>query len=329
MRYVIYGAGAVGCSIGAEFFRTGKDVLLIARGAHLDALRESGLHYESRTGKERFEIATAADPAEARLTDRDCVILCMKSQHTLDALLELSRYASPDMALVCAQNGVENERLALRFFRNIYGMVVRVAPTFVAPAEVSNPSFPSAGILDLGRYPDGVDSRADAIAADLSAAGFSSRAVPDIMRWKYAKLLQNMSTAVEAIFAPSPDRTHLAAAARQEAEACLQASGAAFTSADEFGRRREGALEYDPKADGNRPGGSAWQSLARQTGSAEVDFTNGEIVLLGRTHNFPTPVNDMVQKLMREMAVRHAKPGTLDAAEAWRSLESARPEAVR
>jgi 2-dehydropantoate 2-reductase len=60
-----------------------------------------------------------------------------------------------------------------------------------------------------------------------------------------------------------------------------------------------------------RLGGSTWQSLARESGSAEVDYLNGEIALLGRLHGVPTPLNDLLQRLVTEYARDRRKPGEL------------------
>jgi 2-dehydropantoate 2-reductase len=61
-----------------------------------------------------------------------------------------------------------------------------------------------------------------------------------------------------------------------------------------------------------RGGGSTWQSLARGTGETEADYLNGEIVLLGRVHGVPTPVNELLQQLARELATSGAAPGSVD-----------------
>lgn len=313
MRYVIYGAGAIGCCIGAELSRAGHQVVLIARGEQLDTLQQNGLAYHSRDGEQRLTMTAVGHPAEAAITGDDCVILCVKSQHTLAALNDLAQSAPAHTTLVCAQNGIDNERIALRFFENVYGMVVRVAAMYVAPGEVSNPAFPAAGILDLGRYPSGLGAQAARIARDLEQAGFSSHAVGDIMRLKYTKLLQNTATAIEAAFAPSEHRTTLVKLARSEAEACLAAAQIDFAGAEEWAARRQLVSEYDPKTDPARPGGSSWQSLARQTGSIEVDYLNGEIAFLGRLHGFPTPVNSAIQELLRDLAAHRAVPGQINA----------------
>ena len=69
-----------------------------------------------------------------------------------------------------------------------------------------------------------------------------------------------------------------------------------------------------PREAGERPrgGSSSWQSLARGSGSIEADWLNGEVVLLGRMHGVPTPVNEALQRLANEMAANGAAPGSLE-----------------
>ena len=72
--------------------------------------------------------------------------------------------------------------------------------TFLEPGVVQASSSPTSGLLDLGRYPSGVDATAEAIAAALRDSSFSSNAIPDIMRWKYCKLLMNLGNSAQALF---------------------------------------------------------------------------------------------------------------------------------
>ena len=72
----------------------------------------------------------------------------------------------------------------------------------------------------------------------------------------------------------------------------------------------------------NRGGGSTWQSLARGAGSVEVDFLNGEIVLLGRLHAVPTPVNAMLQRVVKRMAREGRAPGSMTEEELERELRA-------
>ena len=92
----------------------------------------------------------------------------------------------------------------------------------------------------------------------------------------------------------------------------LRVAGIDYASKDEDAERRRGVLERRPAGGHLRSGGSTWQSLARGTGSTETDFLNGEIVLLGRLHGVPTPVNAALQQAMRSFVRSGEVPGSLE-----------------
>src|SRR5207237_9008219 len=99
------------------------------------------------------------------------------------------RVAAGSLPVLCAQNGVSSERFALRRFRHVYGVCVWMPATHLEPGVVEASGAPKAGLLHLGRYPSGTGATADQIAADLAGSGFLAPVVPDVMRWKYGKLL--------------------------------------------------------------------------------------------------------------------------------------------
>jgi 2-dehydropantoate 2-reductase len=309
MRFVVLGAGAIGGVIGARLHQSGHEVVLIARGAHLDAIRARGLCVESPRGAESVRVPIAAHPSEIAWRRGDVVLLAVKSQHTAGALDTLAACAPPDCAIACAQNGVENERLALRRFGHVYGVAVMCPTLHLEPGVVRAYADPVAGILDVGRWPAGVDDRARALAAAFTGAGFASEPRPDIARWKYRKLLMNLGNAVQALCAAGG--SELVRRAQAEGEACLRAAGIPFASEEEDRVRRGEILRVQPVAGERRPGGSTWQSLARAGGSIETDHLNGEIVLLGRLHGVSTPVNALLQSLAGEAARLRRPPGEL------------------
>jgi 2-dehydropantoate 2-reductase len=133
VRFVVYGAGAVGGVIGAHLFQNGHDVTLIARGAHHDAIREHGLRLDTPDESVTLPIPVAARPAEVKFSD--VVLLAMKTQDTAPALAELSAAAPPGIVVASAQNGVENERMALRLFPEVYGVCVLLPRPSSSPAS--------------------------------------------------------------------------------------------------------------------------------------------------------------------------------------------------
>src|SRR5258706_12620362 len=120
MRYVVYGAGGIGGGIGGRLAQHGRDVTLIARGAHHDAIRDHGLRLADPEGEDRVSVPVVDHPGQVDLADGDVVILAMKSQDTEAALRALAEVAPPGITVACAQNGVENERLAARRFEFVY-----------------------------------------------------------------------------------------------------------------------------------------------------------------------------------------------------------------
>ena len=313
MRFVVYGAGAIGGVIGARLFEHGHDVLLVARGEHARAVAHNGLRLESPDGAVTLQIPVVEDVTAIELDpSEDVVVLATKSQDTTAALAPLAATAPPSVPVLCAQNGVANEREALRRFPRVYGVVVMVPTTHLEPGVVQASSAPTTGILDVGRFPRGSDEVAERCASAFDASGFSARALPEIMRWKYRKLLLNLGNAVEAVFAlpPEADRA-LEELARREGEACLRAAGIDFASVEEDRRRRGDLVRVLPVRGKVRGGGSTWQSLARGAGTIEVDYLNGEVVLLGRLHGVPTPVNEALQRFANAMASEGRPPGSL------------------
>jgi 2-dehydropantoate 2-reductase len=310
MRYIVYGAGAVGGTIGGRLAQHGHDVVLIARGAHHDAIRDRGLTLEDPDDTVVLRVAVAPEPAALTFGDGDVVILAMKAQDADAAVRSLAAVAPPEVAVVSAQNGVEGERVALRRFPHVYGICVMLPAAHLEPGVVQVSSAPVSGILDIGRYPMGVDETAEKIAADLDASTFSSHASASIMRFKYAKLLMNLANAIDAACGPGARGSDLHTRARTEAVACLAAAGIDVASEDEDRARRGELLRMRPIRGERRGGGSSWQSLARGTGSIEADYLNGEIVLLGRLHGIPTPVNAMLQRVANRLAREHVPPGS-------------------
>jgi 2-dehydropantoate 2-reductase len=313
MRFVIFGAGAIGGVVGARLSEAGFDVALIARGAHLEAIRRDGLRLETPVQQTGFELPAASDPAELGVgADDDVVLLATKSQDTLGALSALRQAGGHRVPVVCLQNGVENERVAARLCRQVYGAVVMLPAAHLEPGLVLAYGVEQTGIVDVGRYPDGTDQVSRRVTDALAASRFESRSQTDIMHYKYAKLVLNLGNAVNALCGPGERSDELTELATEEGRAALTAAGIEFDApevSDLSGRwERMGVQEIPGRP---RGGSSSWQSLARGTGAIETDFLNGEVVMLGRLHGVPTPINAALCELAARAAHDGAAPGEL------------------
>jgi 2-dehydropantoate 2-reductase len=324
MRFVIFGAGGIGGTIGARLFVAGEAVALIARGAHLHAITDAGLKLITPAGERQLAIPACGHPDQHAWSERDVVLLCVKSQHTIAALDSLRGAAGDRVPVVCVQNGVANEAKALRRFENVYAMVVSLPAAHLSPGVVVTYAEQPGGVLDVGRYPGGTDARCEAIAQALTRAGFSSVPDPKVMRQKYAKLLMNLNNALQAASDMGDGVREIAAMLRDEALACYAAAGIAWAGADEVKARRSDGLRYVEIPGHPRHGGSSWQSIARGTGDIETDYLNGEIVLLGRLHDIATPANLVLQRLGNEMARRRLAPGHFKVTEVRALIDAQR-----
>ncbi|WP_232533846.1 ketopantoate reductase family protein [Plantactinospora sp. KBS50] len=300
MRYLIIGAGAVGGTIGARLGRTGHEVTLVARGAHLAAIRERGLTLARPDGQETVRLPAYDDPRIGEPAGLVCepdtvVVLAVKSQDTEAALRTWADVPvrgggtlAERLPVLTAQNGVANERMALRYVQRVYPVCVWLPASFLEPGRIAAEGHPYPGMLQVGCYPAGGDDTVREIVADFTAAGFVGLARPDVLRWKYAKLLRNLANGLDALLGPDgAERSGLVARVGAEGAAVLDRAGIGYASPQEETAERGDRVNIRPVAGRARSGSSTWQSLARGTGSAETDHLNGEIALLGRLHGWP------------------------------------------
>lgn len=324
MRIIVVGAGAVGGVVAANLALAGTPVVAVARGEHGRVMRESGLRYESPAGMRVVELPVVTSVAEIDVTDDDVFLLGVKSQDTVGVLDDLRAAGVTDQPIVCMQNGVDNEREALRLFPRVYSICVMLPADHHSPGVVRVWTAPSSGLLDVGRYPHGIDDLSVQLAGTLEAATFGSIPRDDIMKWKYRKLLMNLANAVEAVCGREGVRGRLGEMVQAEGEAVLEAAGITVVSAEDDLARRGDALQIQAVGgEQRRAGGSSWQSLRRGTGTIETDYLTGEIVLLGRLHGVPTPANQVLQDVAAHMARTGEPPASRSADEVLRTIDAA------
>ena len=288
-------------------------MVLVARGAHYESIRDNGLRIESPDGVVTVRVPVVDDPERISWTTDDVLLLATKTQDTEAALDRLAAVAPPTLPIFCAQNSVSNEPMAMQRFANVYGVFVWCPADYLTPGKVQVWCSPSSGILHLGCYPSGANDVAQTVAAAFRASTFIAEAKSDIMRWKYRKLLSNLGNAVDALCGAAARGSGIAQRARREGIACLKAAGISFVADDE---QDAAALERQVQAQTiggvERPGGSSWQSLKRQLGTIETDYLNGEIVRIGQQHGVPTPVNALLQYLSQRVARERRPPGSVN-----------------
>lgn len=329
---MILGAGAVGGTLGGRLAQAGNDVVLVARGEHLAAIRRDGLRLRTPEEDITVSVASAATPEDVELRRDDVLVATAKTQQ-LAALLPIwadapvrddagrvAGSAGESLPVLTATNGVAAEDIALRYFARVYGVCVWLPAARLVPGEVVARGTPMSGVLHIGRVPialaTGDDQTLRQVSADWTAARFTVHCPNDVMAWKYRKLISNLGNVFEALVGRTKDIRPMLEAAEREALAVLEGAGVGYTSDEEEAAVRAtgfsvrsvpGVEEY--------LGGSTWQSLTRGTGDIETDYLNGEIALLAHRHGLSAPINTRLAELGRRAASAGRRPGELSPAD--------------
>lgn len=305
-RYVVIGAGAIGALLAAQLELAGRRTVLVARGAAYDAIRGRGVIVARPDVTETVPVDVASGPDGVTLAQGDVLVLAVKAQ---DAEAALADWAwrpvagggvAADLPIVTLQNGLATEDAALRRFSRVIGGTAGIAAQHLTPGEVASPSTPTIGLLWLGAHPTGTDPDQHAIGDDLAAAGYRVQHSDDIRAVKAWKLLGNIGNAIDLYDGTEEQRLAVRRLLVAEAEAAFQAARLPVARIEWAGA----ALDVRPVPGYQAGKLSTWQSFARGA-SSEIDLLNGEIVLLGRLHGVPTPVNAAVQRALG----RHAASG--------------------
>jgi len=331
-RYVIIGAGAIGGGIGGRLAEAGHDVVLVARGAHLAALRRRGIRLRSPDSDVFVAVAAVGGPDELQLQDSDVLVLATKTQQATEALVAwadapvvLGRTvvgtAGDRLPVLTALNGVASEELALRYYSRVFGVCVWMPAVHLEPGEVILRNTPTSGMFHIGRVPVDLSEAADRellaeIQSSWSSAGLAVRLPEDVLAWKYRKLLSNLANALQALAGPGQDIEALAAAADREARHVLDLAGIGYIGdAEERAARDQGSRVAAVPGEPPELGGSTWQSLARGTGNVESDYLNGEISAIAHRIGIDAPINSRVASLARMAAARGQRPGDVSVGE--------------
>lgn len=304
-RSVVIGAGAIGALLAAQLELAGRETVLVARGEALAAIRDRGVVVARPSRTETVPVTVAGGPEEVDLRPDDVLFLAVKAQDADAALAAWAwRPVGPDgvaaeLPIVTLQNGLAAEEAAARRFARVLGATIAIAAQHLTAGEVASPAEPEVGLVWLGAHGGGTDPLLQPIAADLRAAAYEVTVTDDIGAVKAWKLLGNLGNALDLFDGAEEDLATARRLLRDEALAVYAAAGMPVAAIDVADLRLQ--IGEVPGYRGGRL--STWQSFARGT-SSEVDFLNGEIVLLGRRMGIPTPVNALVQRTLGEHAAR-------------------------
>ena len=135
MRFTIWGAGAIGGTLGASLVKSGQNVLFVDKVAdHVDEMNANGLEV---TGATAFQVPVAAALPGDVQGPLEVVLLAVKSQHTDEALSQLTPLLGPDSVVVSLQNGLNEEKIAAAIgAENTIGAFIHWGADYLSPGRV-------------------------------------------------------------------------------------------------------------------------------------------------------------------------------------------------
>ena len=318
MKICIYGAGAIGGYLGAELLRAGAQVSLVARGAHLAAMRASGLRLLIGDEERLVHPRCTDDPAE--LGVQDAVIICLKAHSVTGALEKIRPLLGPHTRIITAVNGIpywyfykhggvhENAVLESidpggRQWRELgperaIGCIVYPATELVAPGVIKHVygnQFP------LGEPSGEITGDVKQLAALFTAAGMKAPVLERIRDEIWLKLWGNVCfNPISALTHATLDRIctdpgtrALSRAIMLEAQAIAETFGVNFR------------VDVDRRIEGARKVGAHKTSMLQDLERArpmEIDPLVSVVQEMGRMTGIPTPALDSVLALITQRA---------------------------
>ncbi|MEO7208999.1 MAG: 2-dehydropantoate 2-reductase [Steroidobacteraceae bacterium] len=319
MKFCIFGAGAIGGYLAVELALSGQEVCVVARGAHLEAIRQRGLTLKIRGAEKVAKVAAHSDAGA--FGRQDVVICALKAHQAFESAAALAPLLGPDTRVVTAMNGIpwwyfyksggpfegrhlqsvdpDGRQWNIIGPQRAIGCVVEPACEVIAPGVIAHHQF---NRFIIGE-PDGSNSaRVWELSKVLTAASFDAPVRGNI-RWNiWLKLWGNvcfnpisaLTGATLGTMSGDPDLRALCKVMMQETQAVNEALDV-HIPADMMDRRLAGAaLATDHKM-------SMLQDLERGR-SLEIDALVSVVQELGRLTSVRTPLIDAVLALIKERA---------------------------
>ena len=297
MRFVVYGAGALGSLVAARLASATTpethDVVLVGRKTHVDAIKAVGLEVSGKTSLHVTDIDARIDaPSDAP----DYVLLTCKAYDTAEASAALQHYGDR-CAFVSLQNGLGNEETLAKRLPRVIGAVINQGVTFVEPGKVFHAGV---GETELGPH-TGVDVKdVDRLAHAFNEAGLSARRVDDIRLRIWHKAILN--AAVNPITALLSKRTgelvadpHLENAMSVVVNECATIASACGITIDPG----DVMAKIDAVARATRDNKSSMLQDLERGRRTEIEAINGAMVERAARHGVPAPANQLLASLIR------------------------------
>ncbi len=298
MRIAVFGTGGVGGYFGGRLAEAGQDVHFIARGAHLDAMRASGLRVDSVNGDFHLHPVSATDDPE-EIGPVDMVLVAVKAWQVPDAADAMRPMIGPDTYVVPLENGVEAPAQLAEVLgeEHVLGGFCAIISFISGPGHITHSGYePFVAFGELDNRPS---ERAERLREAFSRAGVQALIPEDIhvAMWRKFLYISGFSGVAAVAGLPvggwrsvEPTRA-LLERAFEEVEAIARAAGIELPD--------DAVASAMATADGLPEHGTASMQRDIAEGKpSELEAQTGTVMRLGRKHSVPTPVNDSIYAVL-------------------------------
>ena len=303
MKAAVIGAGGVGGYFGGLLARAGHEVTFIARGAHLEAIKQNGLRVESRLdGTFTVPGNATQDTAEAGI--QNLVLFTVKMYHNRVAAASLGPMMGPDTVVLTLQNGIDNGEILAEAVDASHVMI----GSAYMEGRISEPGVViqgGPGIAAIGEMKVGISRRGEDMLQKFQEAGWRVNLhenMPGMLWKKFAYIAGSAAVCAAANCVYEEMRT------KPETRALIQN---AIEEALAVGRARGAPIMADSLAWAmdslDRFPGQGRASMAKDFSDqrpVELEGLTGTVVRMGRELNVPTPINDFLYAILKPSATR-------------------------
>jgi 2-dehydropantoate 2-reductase len=303
MRIAVYGTGGAGGFFGAKLARAGEDVVFIARGEHLRAIRSRGLHVETPSGEILIHPAQATDDP-AQVEKVDVVLLGVKAWQVRDAANAMRPMFGAETFVVPLQNGVEAAaHAAVLGADHVLGGLCGTFSWVAEPGRIRN--IGAINYVKLGELDNRQSERAERLRAALERAGVKAEVSSDVRRVLWEKFMMVTSFGGMGAVTRAPIGIIRALPeTRQKLEQCVR-------EVDTVARAHEVVLADSAIADimafFDSMAENATTSLQRDIAEgkpSELEAWNGAVVRLAKERGVDTPAHELIYYSLLPLELR-------------------------
>lgn len=292
MKIAVFGTGGVGGYFGARLAAAGEEVHFIARGRHLEAMRENGLGIESPLGNADVEKALVTDEPRT-VGPADMVMVAVKLYDTDEAVRACAPMVGPETCIASFQNGVIGGDVLTAAFGpgRVIGGTASISAVITAPGVITHTGRLAS--ISFGEWDGSRSPRTEALLSAFENAGVDATLSPDITAtiWSKFVFLSSFSGITCALRLPigpirdDPDHWSLLRRAMEETFAVARARGVQLPDdlieqriafAEAFAAENFASMYHDLVA-GKR---------------IELPWLSGAVVDMGRELGVATPVHE-------------------------------------